>query len=132
MALTWKGGGDAELELRRPQAADWSHAAHFLHHQRIEQDAFGICCEREWLPSHSINQAPTGIGNRPEAGAAAGKGGGSGGSAALQPPRDTGKVQEAEKEVCSANQESRHCRMLQQGMVWLQKPQCPFTAAHGL
>jgi hypothetical protein len=52
MALT---RGDAELELRRLQAADWSHPAHFLHDWRTEQDACGFCFEREWLPSHSIN-----------------------------------------------------------------------------
>lgn len=34
----------------------------------------------------------------------------------LQPPRDTGKVQEAEEKVCFANQDGRHSRMLQQEM----------------
>lgn len=50
----------------------------------------------------------------------------------LQQPRDNGKVQEAEEEVCSANQDGRHSRMLQQEMARSQKSQCPFTAAHGL
>lgn len=49
----------------------------------------------------------------------------------LQSPWDNGKLQEAEDEVCSANQDGRHTRMLEQEMARLQKSQCPFIAAHG-
>lgn len=62
MAPTWQGWGvgegrDAELELRRLQAADWSPPAQFLHDRtkRTEKEACRICRKREWLPSHSIN-----------------------------------------------------------------------------
>lgn len=51
--------------------------------------------------SHKL-PAATGVGNDPEMGAAAGKGG-SGGSTVLEPPGDAGEVWETEEEVCSTS-----------------------------